>query len=63
MLTYEEKNELKDQANTACLTAKELQEIQIKKGYKSMHNSTLKITKLVAPKNFEQRLKEGYKFL
>lgn len=63
MLTYEEKNEIKNQANTACLTAKELQEIQIKKGYKTMYKNEFNTKVLVAPKNFEQRLKDGYKFL
>ena len=63
MITYEDKIKASEEAVKACITAKELQEIQIKKGYKTMFKGEFNTKVLVAPKNFEQRLKEGYKFL
>ena len=61
MLTYEEKNELKDQAKAACITAKELQATRIKQGYKTMYKKENNTKVLVSPNNFEKRLKDGFK--
>lgn len=63
MIAYEDKLKANEEAVKACVTAKELQEIQIKQGYKTMFKSEFNTKVLVSPKNFEKKLTEGFIFI
>lgn len=63
MIAYEDKLKANEEAVKACVTAKELQETQIKQGYKTMFKSEFNTKVLVSPKNFEKKLTEGFIFI
>ena len=63
MIAYEDKLKSNEEAVKACITAKELQETQIKQGYKTMFKDEFNTRVLVSPKNFEKKLTEGFIFI
>ena len=63
MIAYEDKLKANEEAVKACITAKELQETQIKQGYKTMFKSEFNTKVLVSPKKFEKKLTEGFIFI
>lgn len=63
MITYEEKEQAKTQAQEAKILGDKLNESKIKQGHKTMYHKDFNTKVLVNPKNFQSKLEQGYKFV
>lgn len=61
MISYEEKQTAKSEAEKACQTSKEIEQIKISKGFRYMKLG--RDTILTSPAKQAERLKQGYKFI